>query len=88
MVRRFVDGNRYLSHLWLVPLGRGRDRPRQLTEGVVRDDRPRFSPDGRSISFRRRRRDQRDHVRRIDRMTRMLDWFDRYLLKDGSGSSP
>lgn len=65
VVRRFVFVNRYLSHLWLVPLGRGRDRPRQLTEGVVRDDRPRFSPDGGSISFRRRWPDRPDHVRHL-----------------------
>jgi dipeptidyl aminopeptidase/acylaminoacyl peptidase len=67
IVRRFVDGrrNRYLSHLWLVPLERGGGRPRQLTDGPVRDTLPRFSPDGRSIAFRRRRRDVRDHVRRL-----------------------
>ena len=66
-VRRFVDGrrNRYLSHLWLVSLEPGGARPRQLTEGPVRDTLPRFSPDGRSIAFRRRRRDVKDHVRQL-----------------------
>ncbi len=67
VVRRFVDGrrNRYLSHLWLVPLERGAGRPRQLTHGPVRDTLPRLSPDGRSVAFRRRRRDVKDHVRRL-----------------------
>ncbi len=53
VVRRFVRGNRYRSHLWLVPLRRG-GRPIQLTSGAVRDTWPRISPDGRAIAFRRR----------------------------------
>jgi dipeptidyl aminopeptidase/acylaminoacyl peptidase len=51
IVRRAVAGERYVSHLWLVPLDGGRSRP--LTRGAVRDSRPRVSPDGRRIAFRR-----------------------------------
>jgi dipeptidyl aminopeptidase/acylaminoacyl peptidase len=55
VVRRVTARNRYLSHLWLVPLGaRAVTRPRRLTTGPVRDTRPRISPDGRRIAFRRR----------------------------------
>ena len=55
VVRRLVDGNGYVSHLWLVPLGsRGVTPPRRLTAGRVRDSRPRISPDGRRVAFRRR----------------------------------
>ncbi len=50
--RREVAGDRYVSHLWLVPL-RGRGRARRLTDGPVRDSRPRVSPDGRALAFRR-----------------------------------
>ncbi len=73
VVRRFVAGNRYRSHLWLVPLestgtraGRrrnggspGRGAPRQLTTGRVRDTRPRISPNGRFLAFRRASEPQR-----------------------------
>ena len=52
VIRRFVVGDRYRSHLWLVPLD-PRGRPRQLTSGSVRDSWPRISPDGRWIAFRR-----------------------------------
>jgi dipeptidyl aminopeptidase/acylaminoacyl peptidase len=54
VVRRFVAGDRYRSHLWLVPLGgRGRARARELTRGAVRDRVPRIAPDGRSVAFLR-----------------------------------
>jgi oligopeptide/dipeptide ABC transporter ATP-binding protein len=50
-VRRFVQGDRYRSHLWLVPLD-GTGRPIQLTSGGVRDSSPRVSPDGSAVAFR------------------------------------
>ncbi len=47
VARRSVRGNRYVTHLHSIPLDRGRlGRSRQLTSGVVRDARPRLSPDG------------------------------------------
>ena len=52
VVRRFVQGDRYRSHLWLVPLV-GRGRPIQLTSGGVRDASPRISADGAAVAFRR-----------------------------------
>lgn len=52
VVRRFVHGDRYRSHLWLVPL-MGSGRPIQLTSGGVRDSFPRISPDGSAVAFRR-----------------------------------
>jgi dipeptidyl aminopeptidase/acylaminoacyl peptidase len=53
VVRRFVRGDRYRSHLWLVPLaGRGA-APIQLTSGAVRDKLPRVAPDGSSVAFKR-----------------------------------
>ena len=52
VVRRFVHGDRYRSHLWLVPLG-GKGQPIQLTSGAVRDSSPRVSPDGTAVAFRR-----------------------------------
>lgn len=55
VVRRVVARNRYVSHLWLVPLGRRAiERPRRLTSGAVRDTRPRISGNGRSVLFLRR----------------------------------
>jgi dipeptidyl aminopeptidase/acylaminoacyl peptidase len=48
-VRRHVDGIEYRSHLWVVPYGGG--RPRQLTNGALRDSSPTFSPDGRQLAF-------------------------------------
>lgn len=52
VVRRFVSGDRYRSHLWLIPL-EGRGRPVQLTSGRVRDAFPRIAPDGTAVAFRR-----------------------------------
>ncbi|HUQ43347.1 MAG TPA: prolyl oligopeptidase family serine peptidase [Candidatus Limnocylindria bacterium] len=52
VARRSVVGDRYRSHLWLVPLAR-RATPIQLTNGAVRDTRPRISPDGSSVAFLR-----------------------------------
>ena len=52
VVRRFVRGDRYRSHLWLVPLA-GNERPVQLTSGAVRDETPRVAPDGSAVAFRR-----------------------------------
>jgi dipeptidyl aminopeptidase/acylaminoacyl peptidase len=49
VVRRFVAGESYRSHLWFVPLDGGRSR--QLTVGAVRDTHPRFSPDGLRLGF-------------------------------------
>ncbi|MGH9883990.1 MAG: hypothetical protein ACREBE_00570, partial [bacterium] len=52
VVRRFVRGGRYRSHLWLVPLA-GAGAPIQLTSGAVRDALPRVAPDGASLAFKR-----------------------------------
>jgi dipeptidyl aminopeptidase/acylaminoacyl peptidase len=52
VARRSVRGNRYVTHLYAIPLDRGRiERPRQLTFGIVRDARPRLSPDGSQLAF-------------------------------------
>ncbi len=57
--RRVVDGDHYVSHLWLVPLATGRPggasapEPRRLTTGTVRDMWPRISPDGRRVAYTR-----------------------------------
>lgn len=53
--RRSVRANRYVRHLWAVPLAGGvRGRPRRLTSGLVKDGWPRVSPDGRRVAFIRR----------------------------------
>ena len=52
VVRRFVSGNRYRSHLWRIPLD-GTGKPAQLTSGGVRDSWPRIAPDGTAVAFRR-----------------------------------
>ncbi|HUG29595.1 MAG TPA: alpha/beta fold hydrolase [Candidatus Limnocylindria bacterium] len=70
VVRRFVNGNRYRSHLWLVPLAGG-GRPVQLTSGGVRDSSPRIAPDGAAVAFRRtlvvgRLRDARERSSGLD----------------------
>lgn len=67
VIRRAIDqADHYVSHLWLVPLARGTGRTRALTSGPVRDTRPRISPDGRRVAFRRRRRDVSDAVRTLE----------------------
>ncbi len=56
VTRRVVDGDHYLSHVWLVPLaanGRRAGKPRRLTAGQVRDQRPLVSPDGTRVAFTR-----------------------------------
>ncbi|HLY14042.1 MAG TPA: prolyl oligopeptidase family serine peptidase [Candidatus Limnocylindrales bacterium] len=63
VARRFVDAqDRYASHLWLVPLVRGLGRTRALTGGAVHDGRPRISPDGSLVAFRRKRLDDKEAV--------------------------
>jgi len=51
VTRRSVEGEEYVSHLWLVPLDGAAPRP--LTAGTVRDMEPRISPDGRRVVFTR-----------------------------------
>ncbi|MBI3749093.1 MAG: S9 family peptidase [Chloroflexi bacterium] len=52
VVRRAIRGNRYVGHLYAIPLDRGRvATPRRLTSGLVRDTYPRLSPDGRQVAF-------------------------------------
>ena len=52
VARRSVRGNRYVTHLFAIPLDGGRiGRPRQLTSGTVRDARPHLSPDGSRLAF-------------------------------------
>jgi dipeptidyl aminopeptidase/acylaminoacyl peptidase len=46
---RRVDGDDYVSHVWLRPVARG--SARQLTRGRVRDGSPAISPDGRTLAF-------------------------------------
>jgi dipeptidyl aminopeptidase/acylaminoacyl peptidase len=63
VARRSVDRrDRYQSHLWFVPLVRGLGRTRALTSGPVHDGRPRISPDGQRVAFRRKRLDLKDAV--------------------------
>lgn len=70
VIRRFVDRqDRYVSHLWLVPLVRGLGRTRALTGGAVRDGRPQISPDGRRVAFRRMRQDIKDAPRTLEILT-------------------
>jgi dipeptidyl aminopeptidase/acylaminoacyl peptidase len=50
--RRSVRGDRYVAHLYSIPLGDRRlAKPRQLTSGLIRDRHPRLSPDGRTVAF-------------------------------------
>ena len=57
VTRRIVEGEHYVSHLWLVPLGaeagQAASEPRRLTIGMVRDQRPVISPDGTRVAFTR-----------------------------------
>ena len=53
VVRRSIQGNRYVGHLYAIDLGSGRavPRPSQLTRGTIRDTRPRLCPDGHTLAF-------------------------------------
>ena len=53
VVRRSIQGNRYVSHLFAIDLGSRRaiPTPRQLTRGTIRDTRPRLCPDGHTLAF-------------------------------------
>lgn len=67
VARRFVDRqDRYSSHLWLVPFVRGLGRTRGLTSGAVHDGRPRISPDGKRVAFRRKRLEAKDAVTTLE----------------------
>ena len=59
VVRRFVRGETYRSHLHRVDFGRTR-APVRLTAGAVRDSLPRVSPDGRRVAFLRSFPDEPD----------------------------
>jgi dipeptidyl aminopeptidase/acylaminoacyl peptidase len=53
VARRTIHGNRYRSHLFAIDLGSEREvpNPRQLTDGAVRDTKPRLCPDGHTLAF-------------------------------------
>ncbi|MBA2701575.1 MAG: PD40 domain-containing protein, partial [Chloroflexi bacterium] len=52
VVRRSSVGDRYVGHLFAIPLdGPVVPRPRALTRGIVRDTKPRLSADGRTLAF-------------------------------------
>ncbi len=53
VTRRSVEGEEYVSHLWLVPLDGDGAEPRRLTSGTVRDMEPRIAPDGTRVAFTR-----------------------------------
>ena len=53
VTRRSVEGEEYVSHLWLVPLDVDGAEPRRLTTGTVRDMEPRIAPDGTRVAFTR-----------------------------------
>jgi dipeptidyl aminopeptidase/acylaminoacyl peptidase len=63
VVRRTVERGRYLAHLWLVPIGRG--RPRRLTSGRVVEGHPRISPDGSRVAFTRSDADDDEATSRV-----------------------
>ena len=44
-----LDANTKIPHIWIVPLGGGESR--QLTNGKEGEDRPRISPDGKTVAF-------------------------------------
>ena len=52
-----TSANQYVNHLWIVPTEGG--EPRQLTTMDSSDTRPRFSPDGKRITFLSSRSDSR-----------------------------
>jgi dipeptidyl aminopeptidase/acylaminoacyl peptidase len=67
VARRSVDrSDRYTSHLWYLPFVAGLGRVRALTGGPVHDGRPRISPDGRRVAFRRTRLDDEDPVATLE----------------------
>ncbi len=89
MVRRFVHGETYRSHLLLVPFagrapagrrpaGRAVVPPRQLTDGPVRDTNPRIAPDGRRVAFLRSFPDDPDRPSAV--MVLALDSDEPWLL--------
>ncbi len=53
VVRRSIRGNRYTGHLYAIDIGSARatPRPQQLTQGTIRDTRPRLCPDGHTLAF-------------------------------------
>jgi dipeptidyl aminopeptidase/acylaminoacyl peptidase len=53
VTRRRVEGDDYVSHLWLVSVPDGLDQ-RRLTDGRARDRRPAIRPDGLAVAFTRR----------------------------------
>jgi len=60
VARRTIRGNRYVTHLYAIPLDERRvAKPRRLTTGLVRDGHPRLSPDSRRVAFIRT--DPTDH---------------------------
>ncbi len=66
VARRSVRGNRYVTHLYAIPLDQGRiATPRRLTSGLVRDRTPRLSPDGRHLAFVRNDRMDDDAIASI-----------------------
>ena len=56
VVRRTIEKNRYVSHLFAIHLSSDREvpTPRQLTRGTTRDTWPRLCPDGHTLAFIRR----------------------------------
>jgi hypothetical protein len=52
VARRTIVGGRYVSRLHAIPLDRNAiGAPRRLTDGVVRDGRPRIQPNGELLAF-------------------------------------
>jgi dipeptidyl aminopeptidase/acylaminoacyl peptidase len=79
VVRRFVHGETYRSHLLVVPFaGRLAGEPRALTAGAVRDTSPRVAPDGRRVAFLRSFPDEPD--RRTAVMVLALDGGEPWVL--------
>jgi dipeptidyl aminopeptidase/acylaminoacyl peptidase len=79
VVRRFVYGETYRSHLLLVRFGgRSAAGPRALTGGAVRDTRPRESPDGRRVAFLRSFPDDPDRPTAV--MVQALDGGEPWVL--------